>query len=189
MDIRKCYYKGDGGDGIPAKLFQILEDNAVKVQCSVCQQIWKALQWPQNWKRSVFIPMPKKGNAKECSNCLRLVLISHASQSETDGLKLNIQKTKIMASGPITACQRDGEKVERLTDLIFFSSKSLQMLTVAIKLRHFLLRRKAMINPESILKSRDITLQIKVCIDKAMVFPVVMYECELDHKKGQAPKN
>ena len=110
-------------------------------------------------------------------------------ESETAGLKLNIQKTKIMASGPITACQRDGEKVERLTDLIFFSSKSLQMLTVAIKLRDLLLIRKAMINPESILKSRDITLQIKVCIDKAMVFPVVMYECELDHKKGQASKN
>ena len=60
--------KASGGDGIPVDLFQILKDNAVKVLHSICQQIWKPQQWPQGWKRSVFIPIPKKGNAKECSN-------------------------------------------------------------------------------------------------------------------------
>ena len=60
--------KASGGDGIPAELFQILKDDAVKVLHSICQQIWKTQQWPQDWKRSVFIPIPKKGNAKECSN-------------------------------------------------------------------------------------------------------------------------
>ena len=60
--------KASGGDGIPAELFQILKDDAVKVLHSICQQIWKPQQWPQDWKRSVFIPFPKKGNAKECSN-------------------------------------------------------------------------------------------------------------------------
>ena len=58
--------KASGGDGIPVELFQILKDDAMKVQCSICQQIWKTQQWPQDWKRSVFIPIPKKGNAKEC---------------------------------------------------------------------------------------------------------------------------
>ena len=72
--------KASGGDGIPAELFQILKDDAVKVLHSVCQQIWKTQQWPQDWKRSVFIPIPKKGNAnKECSNYHTIVLISHAS--------------------------------------------------------------------------------------------------------------
>ena len=72
--------KASGGDGIPVKLFQILKDNAVKVLHSLCQQIWKTQQWPQDWKRSVFIPIPKKGNAKECSNHRPIVLISHTSK-------------------------------------------------------------------------------------------------------------
>ena len=72
--------KASGGDGIPVELFQILEDDAVKVLHSICQQIWKTLQWPQDWKRSVFIPIPKKGNAKECSNYCTIALISHASK-------------------------------------------------------------------------------------------------------------
>ena len=72
--------KATGGDGIPAELFQILKDDAVKVLHSICQQIWKTQQWPQNWKRSVFIPIPKKGNAKECSNYRTIALISHASK-------------------------------------------------------------------------------------------------------------
>ena len=71
--------KASGGDGIPVKLFQILKDDAVKVLHSICQQIWKTLQWPQDWKRSVFIPIPKKGNAKECSNYCTIALISHSS--------------------------------------------------------------------------------------------------------------
>ena len=72
--------KASGGDGIPVELFQILKDGAVKVLHSICQQIWKARQWPKDWKRSVFIPMPKKGNAKECSNYCTVAYISHASK-------------------------------------------------------------------------------------------------------------
>ena len=68
------------GNGIPVELFQILKDDAVKVLHSVCQQIWKTQQWPQDWKRSVFIPIPKKGNDKECSNYCTIALISHASE-------------------------------------------------------------------------------------------------------------
>ena len=71
--------EASGGDGIPVELFQILKDNAVKVLHLICQPIWKTQQWPQNWKRSVFIPVPKKGNAKECSNYCTIALISHAS--------------------------------------------------------------------------------------------------------------
>ena len=70
--------KASGGDGIPVELFQILEDDSVKVLPSICQQLWKTQQWPQYWKRSVFIPIRKKGNAKECSNCRTIALISHA---------------------------------------------------------------------------------------------------------------
>ena len=72
--------KASGGDGLPAELFQILKDDAVTVLHSVCQQIWKTQQWPQDWKRSVFIPILKKGNAKECSNYCTIALISHASK-------------------------------------------------------------------------------------------------------------
>ena len=72
--------KASGGDGIPVKLFQILKDDAVKVMHSICQQILKTQQWPQDWKRSVFIPIPKKCNAKECSNYHMVALISHASK-------------------------------------------------------------------------------------------------------------
>ena len=72
--------KGSGGDGIPIGLFQIRKDDAVKVLYSICQQIWKTQQWPQDWKRSVFIPIPKKGNVKECSNYHTIALISHASK-------------------------------------------------------------------------------------------------------------
>ena len=72
--------KASGGDEIPAELFQILKNGAVKVLHSLCQQIWKTQQWPQDWKRSVFFPIPKKGNAKECPNYHTIVLISHVSK-------------------------------------------------------------------------------------------------------------
>ena len=71
--------KASGGDGIPVELFQILKDDAMKVLHSICQQIWKTQQWSQDWKRSVFIPIPKKGNAKECSNYCTIALISHGN--------------------------------------------------------------------------------------------------------------
>ena len=72
--------KASVGDGIPAELFQILKDDAVKMLHSICLQIWKAQQWPQDWKRSVFISIPKKGNAKECSNYCTIALISYANK-------------------------------------------------------------------------------------------------------------
>ena len=72
--------KASGGDEIPVELFKTLRDDPVKVLQSVCQQIWKTQQWPQDWKRSVFIPIPKKGNAKECSNYCTVAFISHASK-------------------------------------------------------------------------------------------------------------
>ena len=89
-----------------------------------------------------------------------------------------MQKTKIMASGPITSWEIDGETMETVTDFILEAPKSLQMVTTAMKLRHLLLGRKAMTNLDKILKSRDITLPTKVCLVKAMVFPVVMHGCE-----------
>ena len=79
MGLRKHHMnKASGGDGIPVELFQILKDEAMKVLYSICQQIWKTHQWPQGWKMSVFIPIAKKGNAKECSNCHTIALISHS---------------------------------------------------------------------------------------------------------------
>ena len=84
--------KASGGDGIPVELFQILEDDAVKVLHSICQQIWKTQQWPQDWKRSVFILIPKKGNAKECSNYHTIALISHASKAMLKILQARLQQ-------------------------------------------------------------------------------------------------
>ena len=78
--LRKDHYKVSGGDGIPAEIFQILKNDGVKVVRSIWQQIWKTQQWPQDWKRSVFIPIRKKGNAKECSNYRTIAFIPHASK-------------------------------------------------------------------------------------------------------------
>ena len=84
--------KASGGDGIPVELFQILKDDAVKVLHSICQQVWKTQQWPQDWKRSVFILIPKKGNAKECSNYHTIPLISHASKLMLKILQARLQQ-------------------------------------------------------------------------------------------------
>ena len=84
--------KASRGDGIPAELFQIRKDDAVKALHSICQQIWKSQQWPQDWKRSVFIPVPKKGNAKECSSYLTIALISHASKVMLKILQARLQQ-------------------------------------------------------------------------------------------------
>ena len=110
---------------------------------------------------------------------LKSLLMKVKEESEKVGLKLSIQKTKIMASGPITSGKIDGETMETVTDLIFLGSK----VTVDSDCSHeikrcLLLGRKAMTNLDSIFKSRDITLPTKVCLVKAMVFPVVMYGCE-----------
>ena len=83
--------KASESDEIPAELFQVLKDDAVKVLHSICQQIWKTQQWLQDWKRSVFIPIPKKDNAKECSNYLTVALISHASKVMLKILQARLQ--------------------------------------------------------------------------------------------------
>ena len=100
-DILECKIKWDlgsittnkasGGDGIPVEQFKILKDDAVKVLHSICQQIWKTQQWPQDWKRTVFISIPKKGNAKECSNYYTIALISHASKAMLKILQVRLQ--------------------------------------------------------------------------------------------------
>ena len=84
--------KPSGGNRNPAELFQVLKDDAVKVLHSICQQIWKTQQWPQDSKRSIFIPIPKKGNAKECSNCLTIVVISYASKVMLKILQARLQQ-------------------------------------------------------------------------------------------------
>ena len=84
--------KASGGDGIPAELFQILQGDAVNVLHSICQQIWKTQQWPQDWKRSVFIPIPKKGNAKECLKYYTIALISHAIKVMLKFLQARLQQ-------------------------------------------------------------------------------------------------
>ena len=84
--------KASGSDGIPVELFQILKDDAVKVLHSICQQIWKTQQWPQDWKRSIFILIPKKGNTKECSNYQTVALISHASKGMLKILQATLQQ-------------------------------------------------------------------------------------------------
>ena len=110
---------------------------------------------------------------------LKSLLMKVKEKSENVGLKLNIQKTKIMASGPITSWEIDEETVETVVDFLFFwAPKSLQMVIAAMKLRHLLLGRKVMTNLDSVLKSRDITSPTKVHLVKAIVFPVVMYACE-----------
>ena len=85
--------KASGGDGIPVELFQILKDDAVQVLHSICQPIWKTQPWPQDWKRSVFIPIPKKGNAKECSNYHTIALISHTSKIRLKILQARLNST------------------------------------------------------------------------------------------------
>ena len=92
VGLRKHHYKASGGDGMPAELSQILKDDAVKVLHSICWYIWKTQQWPQDWKRSVFIPVPKKGNAKECSNYHTIAFISQASKVMLKILQASLQK-------------------------------------------------------------------------------------------------
>ena len=116
---------------------------------------------------------------EESEEKLKSLLIKVKEESEKVGLKLNIQKMKIMASGPITSWQIDGETVETVSDFIFWSSKITADFDCSHEIkRHILLGRKLMTNLDSIFKSRDITLPTKIRLVKAMVFPVVMYGCE-----------
>ena len=100
--------KASGGDGIPADLFQILEDDVVKVLHSICQQIWKTQQWPQDWKRSVFIPIPNKGNVKECSNFCTIALISHTSKAMFKILQARFQQYMNHELADVQAGFREG---------------------------------------------------------------------------------
>ena len=114
----------------------------------------------------------------ECEEELKSLLMKVKEESEKVGFKLNIQKTKIMASGSITSWQIDRRLWKKCQTLFFWAPESLQMVIAAMKLRRLLLGRKVMTNLDSILKSRDITLPTKVHLVKAIVFPVVMYGCE-----------
>ena len=122
---------------------------------------------------------------------LKSLLMKVKEESGKVGLRLNIQKTKIMTSGPITSWQIDGETMETVRDFIFGGSKITANSDCRHQIkRHMLLWRKAMTKLDSVWKSSDIALLTKVCIVKAMIFPVVMYGCwELDHKEGWVPKN
>ena len=104
--------KASGSDGIPVELFQILKADAVKVLHSICQQIWKTQQWPQNWKRSVFIPIPKKGNAKECSNYCPIALISHSSKVMLKILQARLQQYENHELPDVQAGFRKAEEPE-----------------------------------------------------------------------------
>ena len=107
--------KASGGDGIPVELFQILKDEAVEVLHSICHQIWKTQQWPQDWKRSVFIPIPKKGNAKECSNYCTIVLISHASKVMLKILQARLQQYVNRGIPDVQAGFRKGRRTRKQT--------------------------------------------------------------------------
>ena len=104
--------KASGGDGIPVELFEILKDDAVKVLHSICQQIWKIQQWPQDWKMSVFIPIPKKGNAKECSNYHTIPLISHISNVLLKILQASLQQYMNHEHPDVQAGFRKGKGTE-----------------------------------------------------------------------------
>ena len=109
VGLRKHHYKqSSGGDGILVELFQILKDDAVKVLHSICQQIWKTQKWPQELKRSVFIPIPKKGNAKECSNYRTIALISHARKVMLKILQARLQQYVNRELPYVQACFRKG---------------------------------------------------------------------------------
>ena len=116
---------------------------------------------------------------------LKILLMKVKVESEKAGLKLNFQKMKIMASSPISSSQIYRETMETVTDFIFLGSKITAHGNCSHKIkRQLLLRRKAMTNLDRVLKSRDVILPMKVCIVTVMIFPVVMYGCELDHKEG-----
>ena len=117
--------KSSGGDGIPVELFQILKDDAVKVLHSICQQIWKTQQWPQDWKRSVFIPIPKKGNAKECSNYRTIALISHASKVMLKILQARLQQYVNRELPDVQAAFRKGRGIrDQIANIHWIMEKS-----------------------------------------------------------------
>ena len=188
--------KASGGDEIPVELFQILKYDAVKVLHAICQRIWKTQQWPQDWKTSVFIPIPEKGNAKECSNSHTVALISHASKVMLKILQARLQQyMKHEFPDAQVYLEKAEEPVIKLPASVGSlkkqesSRKNVWFFCCCSKItedddcsheikRHLILETKAMKSLDSILKSRDITLPTNVHLVKAMVFPVVMYVCK-----------
>ena len=116
--------KASRGDGIPVELFQILEDDAVKVLHSICQHIWKTQPWPQDWKRSVFIPIPKKGNAKGCSNYHTIALISHASKVMLKILQARLQQYVNCELPNFQAVFRKGRTRDQIANICWIIKKA-----------------------------------------------------------------
>ena len=117
--------KASGGDGIPVELFQTLKDDALKLLHSICQQIWKKQQWPQDWKRSVFIPIPKKDNAKECSNYHTVALISHTSKVMLKILQARLQQYMNCELPDVQAAFRKGRRArDQITDIHWIIRKA-----------------------------------------------------------------
>ena len=120
--------KASGGDGIPIELFQILKDDAVKVLHSICQQIWETQQWPQDWKWSDFIPIPKKGNAKECSNYRTIALISHASKIMLKIVQARLQQYVNQDLPDVQArFQRGRETRDQIVDICCIMKKTTEI--------------------------------------------------------------
>ena len=134
MGLRKHHYKASGGDGIPGELFQILKDDAVKVMHSVCQQIWRTQQWPQDWKRYIFILIPKKGNVKECSNYHTIALISHSSKVRLKILQARLQQ---YLSQEFTDVESGFGKGRRTRDQIANNSRIIEKATESQKNIYF----------------------------------------------------
>ena len=117
--------KASGGDGIPVELLQILKDDAVKGLHSICQQIWKTQQWPQDWKRSVFIPIPKKGDGKECSNYCTIALISQASEAVLKILQARLQQYMNHELPDVQAGFRKGRRTrDQIVDILWIMKKA-----------------------------------------------------------------
>ena len=119
--------KASGGDRIPAELFQITKDDVVKVLHSICQQIWKTQQWPQDWKRSVFIPIPKKGNAKECPNCPTTILISYASKVMLKILQARLQMYMNQELLDLQAVFRKGTDRDQIANIHWIREKAREL--------------------------------------------------------------
>ena len=131
--------KASGGDGIPVELFQVLQDDAVKVLHSICQQIWKTQQWPPGWKRSVFIPIPKKGNAKECSNYHTIALISHHSKVILKILQTRLQQYMNREIPDVQAGLRKGRGTrDQIANIHWIIKKSKRVLEKHLLLLYWL---------------------------------------------------
>ena len=145
--------KASGGDGIPVELFQILKDDAVKVLHSICQQIWKTRQWPQYWERSVFIPIPKKGNAKECLNYRTIALISHASKVMFKILQARLQQYVNRELPDVQAGFRKGRGTRDQIANIHWITEKARVPEKHLLLLYWLRQRLSLCGPQQILEN------------------------------------